>query len=202
MNLSDFDLLTALIVGIGLSAACGFRVFVPLLGASIAAHAGYLQLSPDFAWLGSQPALIALALATGLEIAAYSVPVVDHIMDTVAAPVAVIAGTLLMASLLGDLSPFLKWSLAVIAGGGSAGLVQAGSVLARGVTALMTGGMGNLAVALLELAGAVAMTLLALFAPFIGVAGLLLGLVLMVRWLLRRGGGNPSSGRACDGKGA
>ena len=179
------ELVTAVLVGIGLSAACGFRVFVPLLGASIAAHSGYLQLSPEFSWLGSTPALLAFALATILEFGAYSVPFLDHLMDAVATPAAVIAGTLLMASLLGEASPFLRWSLAIIAGGGAAGLVQAGSVMARGSTAVMTGGFGNLVVALLEFAGAAVMTLLALLVPVLAVIGLVIGL-LMVRALVRR----------------
>lgn len=187
MDAQNLDLVTAVLVGIGLSAACGFRVFVPLLGASLAAHTGHLQLSPDFAWLGSTPALVALSLATALEIGAYSIPVIDHLMDVIASPVAVVAGTLLMASLLGDTSPFLKWSLAVIAGGGTAGLVQTGSVLARGGSALLSGGLSNLIIALLELAGAVAMTMLAIFVPLMAVVGLLIVMALMIRRLSRRG---------------
>jgi hypothetical protein len=192
------QLVTAVLIGVGLSAACGFRVFVPLLGASLAAHAGYLQLSQEFSWLGSTPALLALCLATVLEISAYSIPLLDHLMDAITTPAAVIAGTLLMASLLGEASPFLQWSLAVIAGGGAAGLVQAGSVLARGSTAVVTGGLGNLVFALLEFAGAVMTTLLALFAPFVAALGLLIGLLLMIRYLARhsgskRGPSTPSS---------
>ena len=187
MEPQSLDLLTAVLIGIGLSAACGFRVFVPLLGASIAAHTGYLPLSPEFSWLGSTPALLALALATVLEIGAYSVPVIDHLMDTVTTPAALIAGTLLMASLLGEASPFLRWSLAVIAGGGAAGLVQTGSVMARGSTTVLTGGLGNLVIALLEFGGAVAMTLLALFVPFLAAVGLIVGFLLIIRFVRRRG---------------
>lgn len=187
MEAQNLDLVTAVLIGIGLSAACGFRVFVPLLGASVAAYTGHLQLSPEFAWLGSTPALVALSLATVLEIGAYSIPVIDHLMDVIASPVAVVAGTLLMASLLGETSPFLKWSLAVIAGGGTAGLMQAGSVLARSGSALLTGGLSNLIIALLELAGAAAMTMLAIFLPVMAVVGLLILMVLMVRRLSRRG---------------
>jgi len=184
----NLELVTAVLIGIGLSAACGFRVFVPLLGASIAAHLGFLQLSPEFSWLGSTPALIALSLATLLEIGAYSVPFIDHLMDAVATPAAVIAGTLLMASLLGEASPFLKWSLAIIAGGGAAGLVQVGSVLARAGTTVLTGGLGNLAIAVLEFGGAVGMTLLALFVPFLAAVALIVVGVLMIRLLIRRRG--------------
>src|SRR5258706_7253058 len=110
------------LVGIGLSAACGFRVFVPLLVVSIASHTGHLHLSSGFEWMGSTAALIAFATATALEIAGYYVPWVDNLLDTVASPAAVIAGTLITASMVADMSPFLKWTLAVNARGGSAGL--------------------------------------------------------------------------------
>lgn len=187
MEPQSLEMITAVLVGIGLSAACGFRVFVPLLGASIAAHGGYLELSPEFAWLGSQPALLALALATILEIVAYSVPFIDHVMDAITSPSAVIAGTLLMASQLGEISPFLRWSLAIIAGGGAAGLVQAGSVMARSSATLLTGGFGNMAVAFLELTGSVVMTLLAMFVPLLAVVCLVVGLLLLVRLVRMRG---------------
>jgi hypothetical protein len=186
MELQSQELLTAVLIGIGLSAACGFRVFVPLLGASIAAYTGYLPLASEFSWLGSPPALLALGLATCIEIGAYSVPLIDHVMDVVTTPAALVAGTLLMAAQLGDVSPFVRWSLAVIAGGGAAGLVQAGSVLARGGAATLSGGLGNLIVALLEFGGAVAMTLLAIFMPFLTALGLMVGLLLMIRFVRRR----------------
>lgn len=180
MEVQNQELITAILVGIGLSAACGFRVFVPLLGAGLAAHFGYLQLSPEFSWLASTPALIALALATVLEVGAYSLPFVDHLMDTVATPAAVVAGTLLMASLLGETSPFLRWSLAVIAGGGAAGLVQISSVLARGSISLVTGGLGNLLIAFLEFFGALAMTLLAILVPLAAVLAVAACLLLLI----------------------
>lgn len=180
------ELLTAVLIGIGLSAACGFRVFVPLLGVSIAAHTGYLPLSPEFSWLGTTPALLALTLATIIEIGAYSVPLIDHMMDAITTPAALIAGTLLMASQLGEVSPFLKWSLAIIAGGGAAGLVQAGSVLARSSSTMFTGGLGNLVLALLEFGGAVLMTFMAIFVPFLTAVGLIVVLLLMIRLIRRR----------------
>lgn len=180
------ELLTAVLIGIGLSAACGFRVFVPLFGVSIAAHAGYLPLSHDFSWLGSTPALLALSLATIIEIAAYSVPYIDHMMDAITTPAALIAGTLLMASQLSEVSPFLRWSLAIIAGGGAAGLVQAGSVFARSSATILTGGLGNLVVALLEFGGAVVTTLMAIFVPFLTVVGLIVVLLLLIRLFRRR----------------
>ena len=55
------ELFLSICLGIGLSAACGFRVFVPLLVVSIASRGGHLHLSPGFEWMGSDAALIASA---------------------------------------------------------------------------------------------------------------------------------------------
>ena len=74
----------ALFVGIGLSATCGFRVFVPLLGMSIAHHAGHLSLSAGFEWIGSWPATIAFAIAVIVEVGGYCIPWVDNFLDLIA----------------------------------------------------------------------------------------------------------------------
>jgi hypothetical protein len=176
------ETLLSICLGIGLSAACGFRVFVPLLALSVAAHAGHVHLSSGFQWIASDAALIAFGAATVAEIAAYYIPWVDHALDVIAAPVAVVAGVLVTASLVTDMSPLLKWTLAVIAGGGAAGLVQGGTMLVRGASSATTAGFGNPIVATIELAGAAAISILSLLAPFL-VAGLLL--ILFV-WIGRK----------------
>jgi len=155
----------SLLVGIGLSAACGFRVFVPLLVVSIASHTGHLHLSAGFEWMGSTAALIAFATATALEIAGYYVPWVDNLLDAIASPAAVIAGTLITASLVADMSPFLKWTLAVIAGGAVAGLVQGTTVLTRGASSAGTGGLANPILATAELGGSLITSFLSLVVP-------------------------------------
>ncbi len=174
------------IIGIGLSAACGFRVFVPLLGVSIASMSGYLTLTPGFAWLGSWPAFIAFVTATVLEIGAYYVPWLDHLLDTLATPAAVVAGSIVTASLIGNMNPFLKWSLAIIAGGGTAGVVQAGTVLLRGASSASTGGYGNFLVATLEAVGSVLTTFLAIVIPLFCLLLVIFLLFVVVRKLVRR----------------
>ena len=161
------ETLLGLVVGIGLSAACGFRVFVPLLGMSIASLMGYLSLSSGFEWIGSWLALIAFATATVIEIGAYYIPWLDHVMDTIATPAAIVAGSIVTASMIGDISPFLKWSLAIIAGGGVAGAVQCGTVVLRGLLSSATGGVGNFLLATTELIGSVVTTLFALLIPIL-----------------------------------
>src|SRR5919199_541692 len=115
------DTLLSICIGIGLSAACGFRIFVPPMVMSMAALFGHLKLSPNFEWMGTYPALIVFAVATCIEIAAYYIPFVDHLLDTIATPMAIAAGTVVTASLIPDTDPMLQWTVALIAGGGSAG---------------------------------------------------------------------------------
>ncbi len=161
------ETLLGLIVGIGLSAACGFRVFVPMMGMSIAAQSGYITLSPGFEWFGTWTALIAFTTATILEIGAYYIPWVDNMMDALMTPAAVIAGTILTASMVGDMSPFLRWSLAIIAGGGVAAIVQGGTVALRAGSSLKTGGGTNFLVSTIELFGSLSVTLLAILLPIV-----------------------------------
>ena len=163
------ETLLALCIGLGLSAACGFRVFVPMLGLSLAAHSGHLTLASDFQWLGSTTALIALSLATVLEIGGYYIPWLDNFLDTVASPAAVVAGVMVSASVMTDMSPILRWSLAIIAGGGIAAAVQATTVVARGASSFVTGGLGNPLLASIELGGSLISTGLAVMAPVLGI---------------------------------
>jgi hypothetical protein len=166
----------SILVGVALSAACGFRVFVPMLVMSIAVHSGHLVPSDGFMWLGSWPALVGFGVATVLEIAAYFIPIVNNALDVIATPAAAVAGTVLTASLVGDISPFLRWSLAVVAGGAVAGGVQLATVSVRSVVA-PAGASG--VVAAVEDGAAVATSLLAVTIPvlalgFLGILGFII----------------------------
>ncbi len=159
------EFLLSLCVGVGLSAACGFRVFVPLLITSIASYSGHLNLASGFEWIGTPVALTTFALATALEITAYYVPWLDNFLDSIATPAAAVAGTIVTASMVTDVSPYLKWSLAVIAGGGAATLVQGATVLVRSVSTATTAGLANPLFATVELGGAVASSVTAILLP-------------------------------------
>jgi hypothetical protein len=158
------ETLLGIAIGIGLSAACGFRVFIPLLVMNLMALGGYLHLSFGFTWIGSHYATVAFATATIFEVLGYYIPWVDHLLDIVATPAAVIAGTVATASMV-DLSPFLKWTLSLIAGGGIAGLVQGTTSALRVKSSLSTAGAGNHVISTVELAGSTITALLAIFAP-------------------------------------
>mgnify|MGYP002780114288 CR=1 FL=1 len=171
-----------ILVGIGVAAACGFRIFLPLLALGAASRADLVHLSPHFAALGSTPALAALGTAALAEIGAYYVPWVDNLLDSVATPVAVIAGTLASAATIVDLPPVVTWGIALVGGGGAAGLLQGATALVRLKSTATTGGVANPVVSTVEAVGAAVTSALAILVP---VACALL-LVVALTWVTRR----------------
>ena len=183
--MSDLDLALSIALGVGLAAATGFRVFLPMLVVSAAAYTGHLPLSETFAWLATPGTLIMLGVAALVEILAYYIPGVDNLLDTLATPAAVVAGTLVSAAVITDLPPMLKWTTAIIAGGGVAGLTQGVTALLRAKSTVLTGGVGNPVIATAELGGSLLVSLLALVAPLIALLVVIVFLWLAMR-LIRR----------------
>ncbi len=181
MAMTPVDLVVSIALGFGLAAAVGFRVFLPLLITSIATYAGYIPVSQGFEWLGSPAAVIMLSVAALAEVLAYYIPGVDNLLDTIATPAALIAGTLVSAAVMADLPPLIKWTAAVIAGGGAAGITQGVTAMIRANSTVLTGGLGNPVIATAELGGAALVSLLALAVPFVA-----LGLVILFCWFAVR----------------
>ena len=189
------DLALSIVLGIALAAATGFRVFLPMLVVSGAAYTGHLQLDNSFAWLGTPSALTMLGVAAFVEVLAYYVPVIDNLLDTLATPAAVVAGTVVSAAVMTDVPPMVKWTAAVIAGGGVAGLTQGLTGILRAHSTVLTGGLGNSIIATAELGGAVLISFLALVAPAAAIALVMLFLLVAVRLVRRlfRGAKSPDS---------
>ena len=171
------EIILPLCLGITLSAASGFRLFIPPLVISLAVLSGNLELSPAFAWVGTYPTAIALGIATIVEILAYCIPVVDNFLDAIEIPTAVAIGTLITAATLGDINLLLLWSIAAIAGGGTAGIIAIFTAMTRIAFTGITGGMGNFLVAMLEALSAGVLSILALTLPFLA-AALVIGLLI------------------------
>jgi hypothetical protein len=179
------EYLLAVALGISLAAAVGFRVFIPVLVVAVAARMGAMNLSPGFDWLLGNTAIAMLAVAAIAEIAAYYIPGVDNVLDALTTPLALIAGTLMVAAPLWELPPLLKWSTAIIAGGGAAGITQALTSLLRAKSTLATGGLVNPAVSTAELGGSLLLSILAFLLPVVAVILFLVALVLLFRWWRR-----------------
>lgn len=154
-------------IGVGLSAATGFRVFLPVFAVSLASYFHWIPVHESFDWLSGLPALITTGIATVAEILAYYIPVVDNFLDTLSVPMATIAGSLLFASQFADLGTFSQWGLALIAGGGTAATISSGFAGIRAASTATTGGLGNPVLGTTETAGAGLMAVLAMVAPVI-----------------------------------
>jgi hypothetical protein len=178
--------LLSIFLGIGLSAACGFRVFIPLLIVSIASLSGHMTLSHGFQWIGTNPALLVFASAAIIEVIAYYIPWLDNLLDALAGPAAVAAGTLVSASSFIHMDPLMKWTLAIIAGGGTAALFHGSTALLRGASTAVTGGFGNHAVATAELGISSVLSILAIALPVLCIIIIFVLLFVMLRKGLRK----------------
>jgi hypothetical protein len=181
------ETILGLCIGIGLSAACGFRVFVPLLVMSVASLIGWFEPMKGFEWLAMPSVCIGLAVATVCEIGAYYIPWVDNALDTVATPAAMMAGTLTtMAASTGEMSQFASWAAAIIVGGGTAGAVQLSTVAVRGVSTATTGGIANPVVSTGEWISALIVSLLSFVVPVLVVVVGIILMVIVIRWVRKK----------------
>lgn len=172
--------------GIALAAAAGFRAFVPLLAAGLAIHFGYVEAAPGFAWLGEPVVLIALAIATVTEIAAYYIPGVDHVLDVIGSPVAVAAGIVAAASVMVGLPDWLRWFSAIGLGGAVTTTGHALTAIGRAKTGAVSGGLGNPVFATGELAGSLLLATFALLLPFIALVLVIAIIAIVVQRRRRR----------------
>ncbi len=184
----------SIMIGVALSATCGFRVFVPLLAVNIGTRAldadgqPLIELAGGFDWLSSDIALMVFLVATLFEIGGYYIPWIDNLLDTIASPASIVAGTVITASFVTGMDPWLQWLLGVIAGGGAAGAVQATTVVTRASSTVTTGGLGNPIVASVETSGAFLGSALSIVAVEFAIAVfvLLLGSGVWIWWRRRR----------------
>ena len=163
------ETILSIFLGIGLSASVGFRVFLPLFALSLAAYFNVWELNESWMWIGSTTAVFTLGIATVVEIAAYYIPVIDNALDTIAIPLATIAGTAVMVSTVADLSPVVTWALAIIAGGGTAAAVKSTASATRLGSTVSTAGFGNPVVSTIETGTSFIMSIVSIFLPILAI---------------------------------
>ena len=183
----NWDWIVSACLGVGLAACCGFRVFVPMLVAGLATKLHIIGIMPGFEWISSWSAILLLSVATIFELGAYYVPWLDNVLDTIAGPAAIVAGTVLSTSFLQIDSPVLDWGLGLMLGGGSAGLIQAGTSLLRLGSTAITGGLGNPVVSTAENAASFGFSILAVLLPLVCIVIIAIILIYIASHLARRG---------------
>lgn len=169
------------LLGIGLSAACGLRVFFPLFLVSLLGYLGKLCIAGNFLWLTQLPAVITFGVASVVEIVAYFIPLIDHVLDAVTIPSSIVSGIVLFASLFPENESLIKWVMAIIAGGGTAGLVSTITSLARLKSSVLTAGLGNPLIAISETVGSIIISLLSILFPLF----VILVIVLLIYFVIK-----------------
>ena len=158
------QIILSLSLGLGLAAACGFRVFIPPLMMGVASRFDLYQLEGSFTWVGETWAIAIFGIATILEIGGYFIPWIDNLLDTIATPAAILGGIFVTsASLEGEMDPSMQWMLSIIAGGGVSGVIQLGTVATRAISTGTTGGLANPLISLLEAVASIVCIILSLF---------------------------------------
>lgn len=163
-----FDIIISIFLGIGLAAAVGFRVFLPLLMLSLAGYYGIIPINESWQWVGSLTTIIVMGIATLVEIFGYYIPWFDNLLDTIALPLATLAGTAVMVATVTDLNPVITWALAIIAGGGTAAAIKGNTAAARLTSTATTGGIGNPVLSTVETGTSIVMAVASIFVPIIG----------------------------------
>tara|TARA_R110000868_G_scaffold109560_1_gene297757 strand:+ start:15927 stop:16493 length:567 start_codon:yes stop_codon:yes gene_type:complete len=179
------ETIISIFLGIGLAASVGFRVFLPLFALSLASYFNIWELNNSWQWIGSLAAVITLGVATIIEIFAYFIPWVDNVLDSFAVPLAAIAGTAVMVSTVANLDPVVTWSLAIIAGGGTATAIKGASATSRLASTASTGGLANPIVSTVETGTAIVVTTASIFAPILA-AVLVVIILSFIFWIYRK----------------
>ncbi len=163
------ETIISIFLGVGLAASVGFRVFLPLFALSLASYFNVWELNESWQWIGGIPALIVFGVATVIEILAYYIPVVDNLLDAIAIPLAMVAGTAVMVSTVAELSPVVTWALAIIAGGGTAATIKSASGATRLTSTVSTAGTGNGLVSTVETGSSIVMSIVSIFLPILAI---------------------------------
>lgn len=186
-GMNDYAVIVfGVITGVALSAVAGVRIFLPFLVAGVAVKLGVIQVASDFTWISSWPALAVFATAALTEVLAYYIPVIDHALDVLGSPAAIVAGSLLTASMVVGMDEWLRWSLAIIAGGGIAGTLHIGKTLVRGTSTITTAGLANPLLATGEMVGSTVAAVAAIWIPVVVVVLAVILLLLVLRTVLQR----------------
>ncbi|MCT8340180.1 DUF4126 domain-containing protein [Flavobacteriaceae bacterium TK19130] len=185
--------LVSICLGVGLATAAGFRIFLPLLATSLAAYFDFIALNDSWAWLGSLTAVFTFGVAALVETAAFYIPWVDNLLDTIALPIATLAGTIIMVATISDVDPALTWILAIIAGGGTAAIVKGNAAVVRAGSTATTGGVGNPIVTTVETGTATILSAASVFVPILAAAMALILLLIIIRFYKKLRKKRPSA---------
>ncbi|WP_313578605.1 DUF4126 domain-containing protein [Chishuiella sp.] len=167
-ELLSTNFLLPILIGIGLVAATGFRIFLPLFIVSLLTDSGSIDLniSDNWSWIGTDTTMMILGLLAAVEIVVYYIPILDNFLDKLSVPLAAIAGIFIFKIVLPELiNEYLSWVLAIVIGGGVSFFISATMTAARDVSTITTRGEGNFVISTVETLCSVILIFMSIYLP-------------------------------------
>src|SRR5687768_3942832 len=181
------EVVPSVALAIGLAACAGLRAWLPLLLAGGLARVGYLELGDAFQFIGSTRALILFGVATVIEMAADKIPAVDHALDGISTVLRPAAGVLLAASVMWRIDdPLVALAVGLAVGAPSAMVPHAAKSVLRTASTVLTGGLANPIVSVIEDVLALVLFVATVIVPVFVATGLLVATLLVLRRWMRR----------------
>lgn len=172
-----------LLSAFGLSSASGLNAGLPLLVVGLLARTGHLDLGPSYSSLRSTPVLVVVAVLFVVDLVGDKIPGVDHVLHTIGLAVHPIAGALVFASQAGVARHVPSW-LAIVLGLVTAGGFHATRAAIRPAATVMSAGLANPVLSVLEDVTSGVLVALALMLPV--VAALAVVVLAIAAWRIVR----------------
>lgn len=175
------------LLGLGLAAATGLRVFLPLLLLALAVKFELfgIRLNPEMEWLVADAAVAALGVASLVEVLADKIPVVDNLLQAVGLVIRPIAAVVAAGSVFWAVDPLTAAVAGLIVGAPAALAFAGASGGARATSTATTGGIANPVLSLIEDLAVGVLVISALVAPLLVPLVVLVALWLVVSLFLR-----------------
>lgn len=171
-----------LMLGLSLAATCGLRAFLPLFFIGLAGAMGKVELAESFQWMASPAAISCFGTAVVAEIVGDKVPAIDHALDSLGVVVKPTAAAVAAASMIQEFDPLLALTLGLVGGGAVAEVVHLAKAKTRLLSTALTGTLANPVLSVGEDLAALMAVVLAFLVPGL----VLVGMVVLAAWLLRR----------------
>jgi hypothetical protein len=174
----------SLLAALGLSGAAGLNAWIPLLAVGLLSRSGQLELADGYHWLASTPGLIALGVLFVLDFVGDKVPAIDSLLHAAGTIVHPAAGAIVFAG--PTQAPTDVPSLLLFAAGAViAGSLHATRATVRPASTTLTAGAGNPVLSLAEDVTSAGLSVVAVFVPILGAAGLIVLVAVAVLWWRR-----------------
>ena len=178
--------MTGILAAFGLAAATGLNAYLPLLIVGLLArYTTLITLKAPWSALANPAVLVVLAALLAIEMTVDKIPAVDTVNDVIQTLFRPAAGAILFAAssnIISDVSPVLAMICGLVIAGG----VHTAKSVSRPAVTAGTLGTANPVVSLAEDAVSGVTTVLAVVAPVLLAALIVLGAYWVIRWRRRK----------------